>query len=70
MTRDGTFWIEHGEVKQPVKNLRFTTSYLEALNHVRGIGNTTQLFVDDWSGASRRVPALAVDGFRFTGTTQ
>lgn len=70
MTRDGTFLIEHGEIKQPIKNLRFTTSYLDALNHVRAIGNTTQLFFDDWSNASRRVPAIAVDGFRFTGSTQ
>jgi len=70
MTRDGTFLIENGEIKQPIKNLRFTTSYLDALNHVRAIGNTTQLFFDDWSNASRRVPAMVVDGFRFTGSTQ
>lgn len=70
MTRDGTFLIENGEIKQPVKNLRFTTSYLDALNNVRAIGNTTQLFFDDWSNASRRVPAIVVDGFRFTGSTQ
>lgn len=70
MTRDGTFLIEKGEIKQPIKNLRFTTSYLDALNHVRAIGNTTQLFFDDWSHASRRVPAMVVDGFRFTGSTQ
>ncbi len=70
MTRDGTFLIEKGEITQPVKNLRFTTSYLDALNHVRAIGNTTQLFFDDWSHASRRVPAMVVDGLRFTGSTQ
>ncbi len=70
MTRDGTFLIEHGEVTRPVRNFRFTTSYLDALNNVRAIGNTTKLFIDDWSGASRRVPALLVDGFKFTGVTQ
>ena len=69
-TRDGTFLIENGEVTKPVRNFRFTTSYLDALNNVRAIGNTTQLFFDDWSHASRRVPALLVDGFRFTGVTQ
>ena len=31
MTRDGTFLIENGEIKGPVKNLRFTQSILEAL---------------------------------------
>ncbi len=70
MTRDGTFLIENGEVTRPVKNFRFTTSYLDALNNVRGISRETKLFRDDWSGAARRVPALLVDGFRFTGVTQ
>ncbi len=70
MTRDGTFLIENGEVTRPVRNFRFTTSYLDALNNVRAIGDTTKLFYDDWSGAARRVPALLVDGFKFTGVTQ
>ncbi len=70
MTRDGTFLIERGEVTRPVKNFRFTTSYLDALNNVRAIGSETKLIRDDWSSASRRVPALLVDGFRFTGVTQ
>ncbi len=70
MTRDGTFLIERGEVTRPVKNFRFTTSYLDVLNNVRAIGSETKLIRDDWSSASRRVPALLVDGFRFTGVTQ
>ncbi len=70
MTRDGTFLIENGAVTRPVKNFRFTTSYLDALNNVRAISRETKLFRDDWSGAARRVPALLVDGFRFTGVTQ
>ncbi len=70
MTRDGTFLIERGEVTRPVKNFRFTTSYLDALNNVRAIGNQTKLFYDDWSSVSLRVPAVLVDGFRFTGVTQ
>ncbi len=70
MTRDGTFLIENGEVTRPVRNFRFTTSYLDALNHVCGIGSETKLLYDDWSHASRRVPAIVVDGFKFTGSTQ
>ena len=31
MTRDGTFLVEDGKVVAPVRNLRFTQSYLEAL---------------------------------------
>ena len=70
MTRDGVFLIEHGQVTRPIRNLRFTTSYLDALNHVRGIGSRTQLFHEQWSGRANRVPALVVDGFNFTGVTQ
>ncbi len=70
MTRDGTFLIENGQVTRPVKNLRFTTSYLDALNRVHAISRETKLFRDDWSGAARTVPALLVDGFQFTGATQ
>jgi predicted Zn-dependent protease len=70
MTRDGTFLIENGQVTRPVKNFRFTTSYLDALNHVRAIGKETKLLYDDWGQAARRVPAIVVDGFKFTGTTE
>jgi PmbA protein len=70
MTRDGTFLIEHGEVTLPIKSMRFTTSYLDALNHVRGIGSETKLVRDDWMARSTRVPAVLVDGFNFTGVTQ
>lgn len=70
MTRDGTFLIENGQVTQPLKNFRFTSSYLTALNQVRAISRETKLFYHEWGGASRVAPALVVDGFRFTGVTQ
>ena len=38
MTRDGTFLIEHGEIARPIRNLRFTTSVLDALASVEAIG--------------------------------
>jgi predicted Zn-dependent protease len=69
MTRDGTFLIENGQVTQPLKNFRFTMSYLDALNQVRAISRETKLFYNDWGSASRVAPALVVDGFRFTGVT-
>ncbi len=70
MTRDGTFLIENGQVTRPLKNLRFTTSYLDAFNHVRAISRETKLLYSDWGGASRIAPAMVVEGFRFTGATQ
>jgi PmbA protein len=68
MTRDGTFLIENGAVTRPLKNLRFTTSYLDALNNVHMTSRETKLFQQE-SGASRTVPALLVNGFNFTGAT-
>ncbi len=67
MTRDGTFLIENGEVTRPVKNLRFTQSYLDALRDVQEIGRETRL-VGEY--VASRVPALKIGAFRFTGVTQ
>jgi PmbA protein len=67
MTRDGAWWVEHGEVQYPVKNLRFSQSVLEALSTVRGIGRDLKL-QPGWFGGSL-VPALHLGSFRFTGKT-
>lgn len=66
MTRDGTFWIEDGEVRHPVKNLRFTQSILEALSKTSMIGRDTELASEFFFSASR-VPAIKVDAFHFSG---
>lgn len=70
MTRDGTFLIEHGEITQPIKNMRFTTSYLDAMKHVQRISGQTKLIRDDWMGRASRAPSILADGFNFTGATQ
>lgn len=67
MTRDGTFLIEKGEVKGPVRNLRFTQSVVEALSRVDGLSRETKL-EKGWYGGSR-VPALLVRGFTFTSSS-
>lgn len=72
MTRDGTFLIEHGELTRPVKNLRFTQSILEALSKVSRVGREIKVgrsFLEDFLGAIS-VPALRIEEFNFTGTTQ
>jgi len=66
MTRDGTFLIEDGEVKHPVKNFRFTQSILEALRDTTMIGRETELASEFFFSASR-VPALQVGSFNFSG---
>ncbi len=68
MTRDGTFLIEHGEVSRPIKNLRFTESYLDALSRVDMLTRHTKLGYNGY--AATRVPAIKVSNFRFTGGTE
>lgn len=46
MTRDGTFWIENGQLAYPIKNLRFNQELplmlrdVEAVSNIRRFGNT------------------------------
>ncbi len=68
MTRDGTFLIEKGKITAPIKNLRFTQSYLEALNQVELIGGETSLHAA-MIGVSR-VPAIKVRSWNFSGATE
>ena len=68
MTRDGTFLIENGEIQHPVKDLRFTQSYVDALNSVEGVGDEAKLVLNE-VGFATRVPALKLGGFNFTGVT-
>ncbi|MFN2165051.1 MAG: metallopeptidase TldD-related protein, partial [Anaerolineae bacterium] len=70
MTRDGTFLIENGEIAYPVKNLRFTQGYLEALNHVDMIGREPRLLLGLGDIAHDSVPALKLGKFTFTGATE
>ncbi len=68
MTRDGVWLIENGELTTPVKNLRFTQSYVQALANVEMVGREACLFIKEFGGAAR-VPALKIRGFNFTGVT-
>jgi PmbA protein len=68
MTRDGTFWVEDGQVRGAVRNLRFTQSILDALSAVRAVGAHTELAGEDGYGAAR-APALAIDRFHFSSAT-
>jgi len=68
MTRDGTFLIERGEIAYPVKNLRFTQSYLDALAQVELVGRERRLL--SGLGGGDCVPALKLSEFTFTGVTE
>ena len=68
MTRDGTFLIKDGKITAPIKNLRFTQSYLEAMNRVEAIGKTATM-QNAIVGVSR-VPALKIARWNFSGVSE
>jgi predicted Zn-dependent protease len=59
LTRDGTFYIENGAIKFPIKNLRFNESPIIMLNNIEAIGRPVRL-------AGCLVPPLKVRDFTFT----
>lgn len=71
MTRDGVYMIEDGKLVYSVKNLRFVQPYVTALNNVEDISSDTRLLRNDLYNfyISCRVPAVKINGFKFTGTT-
>jgi PmbA protein len=68
MTRDGTFLVEDGRLVGPVRNLRYTQSYPEALAAVRAVGRERKT-VRGFLGAAV-VPALRLEAWTFTGATE
>ena len=68
MTRDGTFMIENGEITAPVKNLRFTQSYVDALAGCRALSDTAHLNLNE-TGVAMHVPAALLESWHFTGQT-
>ncbi len=70
MTRDGTFLIEDGKIAGPVRSLRFTQGYVDALNCVDAVGNDPMLVLGDLGGGVRSVPALKIAKWTFTGVSE
>lgn len=67
LTRNGVWLVEDGRIVRPVRNLRFTQSYLEALapGAVIGVSSDRALIVDD--DIASLVPTLHVAAWNFTG---
>jgi len=59
LTRDGTFYIENGAIKFPIKNLRFNESPIIMLNNIEAIGRPQRL-------AGCLIPPLKIRDFTFT----
>ncbi len=68
-TRDGLFYIEDGEVKHSVKNMRLTDSVLDMLSNVDMISKDRKLQRDWWSTFTSYLPAIHVTNVNWTGST-
>jgi PmbA protein len=68
MTRDGTFLVEGGRIVGPVRNLRYTQSYLDALAGTVGVARERKTLRGFLGGVV--VPAVRLEGWTFTGTTE
>ena len=63
LTRDGTFYIENGVIKHPVKNFRFNESPVIMLNNLETLGK--QVRVGGFGGGSL-IPYMKIRDFTFT----
>ena len=65
LTRDGTFYIENGEIKYPIKNFRFNESPVIMLNNIEELGRPIRLG-DDESPFLMMIPPMKIRDFTFT----
>ncbi|RJG24176.1 TldD/PmbA family protein [Massilia cavernae] len=64
LTRDGTFYVENGKIKHPVKNFRFNESPVSMLNNLDELGKPTVLGGD--GRFQMVIPAMKIRDFNFT----
>jgi predicted Zn-dependent protease len=65
LTRDGTFYIEDGQIKHPVKNFRFNESPVIMLNNVEELGRPVRVQADE-GGYIMVLPPMKIRDFTFT----
>ena len=59
LTRDGTFYIENGKIKYPVKNFRFNESPIIMLNNLEALGQQVRI-------NGNLIPYMKIRDFTFT----
>ncbi|MEM9172211.1 MAG: TldD/PmbA family protein [Pseudomonadota bacterium] len=63
LTRDGTFYIEDGQIKYPVKNFRFNESPVIMLNNLDELGQAKRIGL---FGFSAMIPSMRIREFTFS----
>jgi predicted Zn-dependent protease len=67
LTRNGTFMIENGRITGAVTNLRFTQSFVDALQSVEGIGNDARFADSEFGPGFVHTPSFRLASWNFTG---
>jgi predicted Zn-dependent protease len=65
LTRDGTFYIENGKIKFPIKNMRFNESPIIMLNNVEALGKPERAISVE-SYRSYLIPPMKIRDFTFS----
>jgi len=65
LTRDGTFYIEDGQIKYAVKNMRFNESPVIMLNNLDALGRPVRVRTDE-TGQPSLVPPMRIRDFNFS----
>lgn len=65
LTRDGTFYIENGKIKHPIKNFRFNESPVIMLNNLETLGKPERV-VSTESDYNYLVPPMKIREFTFS----
>ena len=68
MTRDGTFYVEDGEVRYGIRNFRFNESLLHMLSNVEAMGTPVRASGEE--SFDMVVPPMTVRDFNFTEVTK
>lgn len=71
MTRDGTFLVENGEIKNGIKNMRFTDSMTRAFGSTVAVSKEVERKDSWWSAVGcQTVPTVHLGSFIFSGKTE
>jgi predicted Zn-dependent protease len=65
LTRDGTYYIENGQIKFPIKNMRFNESPVIMLNNLDALGKPERA-VSGETFQSAMIPPMRIKEFTFT----
>lgn len=69
LTRDGTFYIENGVIKHPIKNFRFNESPVIMLNNLETLGKQVRVPGGEGGGGGgggSLIPSMKIRDFTFT----